>query len=155
MPPSPLSVGTLSEPPDYLIPRKFQIFCALGCRAQGTETSLGHLLDAVQSGKLRMSSPQAYGRWRQAILASSGSLEFGAWWRQWWNTNKQRFPADVQALEVRTFEPPKTASQRVGFPSRCPRGLSQLFKRPSLSHPTPVQGRRTRSREKIVHRFQD
>jgi RNA polymerase sigma factor (sigma-70 family) len=23
-----------------------------------------------------------------------------AWWRQWWNDNKQRFPADVQALEI-------------------------------------------------------
>jgi RNA polymerase sigma factor (sigma-70 family) len=24
----------------------------------------------------------------------------GAWWRQWWESNKRRFPADVQALEI-------------------------------------------------------
>jgi predicted esterase len=29
----------------------------------------------------------------------------GAWWRAWWVKNQQRFPADVQALEVPRFEP--------------------------------------------------
>jgi hypothetical protein len=28
-----------------------------------------------------------------------------AWWRQWWNGNKQRFPADVQALEIPYLKP--------------------------------------------------
>jgi hypothetical protein len=27
----------------------------------------------------------------------------GAWWRQWWEKNKQRFPASVQALEIPRF----------------------------------------------------
>ena len=24
----------------------------------------------------------------------------GAWWRQWWENNKQRFPADAQAIPI-------------------------------------------------------
>jgi hypothetical protein len=34
----------------------------------------------------------------------------GAWWVQWWEKNKQRFPADVQAMEIPKFNPVKTAS---------------------------------------------
>jgi RNA polymerase sigma factor (sigma-70 family) len=29
----------------------------------------------------------------------------GAWWQQWWNDNKQRYPADVQALEIPRLAP--------------------------------------------------
>jgi RNA polymerase sigma factor (sigma-70 family) len=29
----------------------------------------------------------------------------GAWWRQWWANNKQRYPADVQALEIPQLDP--------------------------------------------------
>jgi hypothetical protein len=33
----------------------------------------------------------------------------GAWWRQWWEKNKQRFPADVQATEIPRFKPVRPA----------------------------------------------
>jgi hypothetical protein len=29
----------------------------------------------------------------------------GAWWRAWWNKNKQRFPAEVRAMEIPRFVP--------------------------------------------------
>lgn len=29
----------------------------------------------------------------------------GAWWRQWWENNKQRFPADVRAMEIPKLAP--------------------------------------------------
>jgi len=29
----------------------------------------------------------------------------GAWWRAWWDTNKGRFPVEVQALEIPVFDP--------------------------------------------------
>jgi len=31
----------------------------------------------------------------------------GAWWRAWWEKNKQRFPAEVQALKIPRLEPVK------------------------------------------------
>jgi RNA polymerase sigma factor (sigma-70 family) len=35
----------------------------------------------------------------------------GSWWRQWWAENKQRFPADVQAMEPPQLEPVKKAGK--------------------------------------------
>ena len=34
----------------------------------------------------------------------------GAWWRQWWTANKQRFPADVQALEIPNLSPVRSTA---------------------------------------------
>jgi len=31
----------------------------------------------------------------------------GAWWRQWWENNKQRYPADAQSLEIPRLNPIK------------------------------------------------
>ena len=41
----------------------------------------------------------------------------GAWWRRWWEANKNRFPEDVQAIPIETF--PKTAHGKnyTPFPS--------------------------------------
>lgn len=36
----------------------------------------------------------------------------GAWWRAWWEANKQRFPADVQRFEIPRLEPSPTAQTR-------------------------------------------
>jgi predicted esterase len=36
----------------------------------------------------------------------------GAWWRDWWSNNKQRFPPDVQSLEIPRFE----AIAKTGMP---------------------------------------
>lgn len=35
----------------------------------------------------------------------------GTWWRQWWTNNKQRFPADVQVMEIPKLNPVPTVQQ--------------------------------------------
>jgi len=38
----------------------------------------------------------------------------GAWWRSWWNKNKQRAPPEVQALEIPRLSSVRAAGQSPG-----------------------------------------
>ncbi len=41
----------------------------------------------------------------------------GAWWRQWWEKNRERFPAEVRAVQIPRFEPIRKDEQRRGSAS--------------------------------------
>ena len=42
----------------------------------------------------------------------------GAWWRSWWDKNKQRFPPEVQALEIPRLSIARAAGQRRPTPTQ-------------------------------------
>jgi serine/threonine protein kinase/predicted esterase len=41
----------------------------------------------------------------------------GAWWRRWWETNKNRFPEDVRAIPIETFPKTPHGEKYTPFPS--------------------------------------
>jgi len=43
----------------------------------------------------------------------------GAWWRAWWEKNKQRFPAQVQALEVPRLQPVRGSPRAKADPAEA------------------------------------
>jgi len=66
-----------------------------------------------------------------AILAEHEAHN-GAWWRQWWEKNKERYPAAVRAMQI-----PQTAEESVGWalPTIFPREDDTVVGR---AHPTAV-----------------
>lgn len=77
-------------------------------------TTVGVLIIAVASGQeapdwgerlARLGGVGYFGLGKLTAVTYAESHD-GPWWRQWWQTNRARFPVEVRRLEIPTLAEP-------------------------------------------------